>query len=112
MPDNAGALFQVYAWLLTASSNPPVITKTYDVDVPRGVPSHKKIAYTNPWDKPRFYRVLSSDESILKPRYDRLEIPPQERAYVRVRAAPSTVVDPGPQTHSKPAGLERRRWTA
>lgn len=74
----------MYAWLLTASSNPPVVTKTYDVDVPRGVASHKKIAYTNPWDKPRFYKVLSSDENVLKPRYERLEIPPQERAYVRV----------------------------
>jgi nephrocystin-4 len=75
---------QVYAWLLSATANPPVVTKTYDVDVPVGQAAHKKIAYVNPWDKPRFYKVLSSNDAVMKPRYDRLEIPPQERAYVRV----------------------------
>jgi hypothetical protein len=76
---------QMYSWLLKATSNAPVVTKTYDVDVPVGQPAHKKIAHVNPWDKPRFYKVHSSDETVLKPRYDRIEVPAQEKAYIRVR---------------------------
>ncbi len=41
----------VCAWLVRATASAPVVTKTYDVSVPRGHSSHKKISYTNQWEK-------------------------------------------------------------
>jgi len=54
------------------------------VDLPLGQPAHKKIAYCNPWESTRYYTVSSSDDGVMKPRYTRLEIPPQDKAYIRV----------------------------
>lgn len=64
----------VGAWLATATAMPPVVTKCYDVDLPLGRPCHKRIAYANPWSAARVFRLVSSDHSILRPRYESLEV--------------------------------------
>lgn len=64
----------VGAWLATATAIPPVVTKTYDVDLPLGRPCHKRIAYANPWSSTRLFRLSSSDTTVLRPRYENLEV--------------------------------------
>ncbi|CAM9648112.1 unnamed protein product, partial [Sphacelaria rigidula] len=64
----------VGAWLATATAMPPVVTKAYDVDLPVGRASHKRIAYSNPWSATRLFRLSSSDSAVLRPRYESLEV--------------------------------------
>jgi len=76
----------VGAWLLTAVSAAPQITKTYDVELPVGAASTKRIPYRNPWDRARAFSLVSSDEAVCKPRDggDRLQIPPNGTEYLRL----------------------------
>lgn len=62
------------AWLATATAMPPVVTKSYEVDLPLGRECHKRIAYSNPWNSTRLFRLASSDPSVLRPRYESLEV--------------------------------------
>lgn len=64
----------VGAWLATATAMPPVVTKSYEVDLPVGRACHKRIAYSNPWTSTRLFRLSSSDPNILRPRYESLEV--------------------------------------
>lgn len=64
----------VGAWLATATAMPPVVTKSYDVDLPVGRACHKRIAYSNPWNATKLFRLHSSDSSVLRPRYESLEV--------------------------------------
>lgn len=79
----------VGAWLATATAMPPVVTKSYEVDLPHGRACHKRIAYSNPWKSTRIFRLASSDPAVLRPRYESLEVG-QEHAlhckyYLRAR---------------------------
>ena len=74
----------VSAWLLTTAASPPMVTRTYDVEVPLGRISHKKIRYHNPWDRPRSFKLLSSDESIMTPKSEILQIPARGYEYIRM----------------------------
>lgn len=64
----------VGAWLATATAMPPVVTKSYEVDLPLGRACHKRIAYSNPWNSTRLFRLASSDPKIVRPRYESLEV--------------------------------------
>lgn len=64
----------VGAWLATATAMPPVVTKSYEVDLPLGRACHKRIAYSNPWNSTRLFRLASSDPTTLRPRYESLEV--------------------------------------
>ena len=64
----------VGAWLATATAMPPVVTKSYEVDLPLGRECHKRIAYSNPWNSTRLFRLASSNPAILRPRYESLEV--------------------------------------
>lgn len=64
----------VGAWLATATAMPPVVTKSYEVDLPRNRACHKRIAYANPWSSTRLFRLASSDPKVLRPRYESLEV--------------------------------------
>ncbi len=55
----------VGAWLATATASPPVVTKTYNIDVPVGDHgAYKRIAYGNTWGRGRVFRLRSSDRDI------------------------------------------------
>lgn len=64
----------VGAWLATTTAMPPVVTKSYDVDLPVGRACHKRIAYSNPWSATRLFRLCSSDSAVFRPRYESLEV--------------------------------------
>lgn len=64
----------VGAWLATATAMPPVVTKTYEVDLQLGRACHKRIVYSNPWSSTRLFRLVSSDPRVLRPRYESLEV--------------------------------------
>lgn len=59
----------VSSWLLISTVNTPAVVRTYDVDVLIGRPVQKKIMFKNPWDLPRKFHLVSSDEMLMKPRY-------------------------------------------
>ena len=58
----------VAAWLMTAVSSQPTITKTYDVELSLGKAATKRIPYRNPWNRPKSFGLVSSDENVLRPR--------------------------------------------
>lgn len=59
----------ISAWLLMATVSAPHVSRSYDVDVPVGVPLHKKIVFKNPWDVSRKFMLVSSDAALMRPRY-------------------------------------------
>ncbi len=55
----------VGAWLATVTALPPVVTKTYDIDIPIGDDgANKRIAYTNTWGRGRVFRLRSSNPDV------------------------------------------------
>ncbi len=58
----------ISAWILLISATSPSVMRSYDVAVSAGRPIHKKIVYSNPWDVGRRLTLVSSDESIMRPR--------------------------------------------
>ena len=76
----------VAAWLLTAVSSAPTITKTYDVELPLAKATTKRIPYRNPWNRPKSFSLVSSDEAVLRPRdgAKRITIPPNGVDYLRL----------------------------
>ena len=76
----------VAAWLLTAVSSQPTITKTYDVELALGRATTKRIPYRNPWNRPKAFQLVSSDERVLRPRDGaaRVVIPPSGVEYLRL----------------------------
>eukprot|EP00903_Cladosiphon_okamuranus_P007182 g6974.t1 len=82
----------VGAWLATATAMPPVVTKSYEVDLPLGRACHKRIAYSNPWNSTRLFRLASSDPTILRPRYESLEVAGGGTGFLRLWfAAPAGI---------------------
>ncbi len=41
----------VHALLVSADATPPLVSKTFDVEVPLGTVVNKKISYTNPYNQ-------------------------------------------------------------
>jgi nephrocystin-4 len=74
----------VGAWLATATALAPVITKTYDVDVPVGKALHKRITFENTWGRPRIFNLSSSDDSLVAPRYEKLPIAAGGSGFIRL----------------------------
>jgi hypothetical protein len=76
----------VAAWLMTAVSSQPTITKTYDVELSLGKAATKRIPYRNPWNRPKSFGLVSSDENVLRPRDGnaRVTIPPNGVEYLRL----------------------------
>lgn len=76
----------VAAWLMTAVSSQPTITKTYDVELQLGKAATKRIPYRNPWNRPKSFGLVSSDENVLRPRDGnaRVTIPPNGVEYLRL----------------------------
>jgi Ca2+-binding EF-hand superfamily protein len=74
----------VCAWLVTVNTNLPVITKVYDVQLPVGCTCSKKLSFTNQWDKTRRYKLLSSDEEIMRPRNAEVDIDARALGYMRL----------------------------
>jgi hypothetical protein len=58
----------VSSWLLITNVTSPAVVRTYDVDVLIGRPLLKKIVFKNPWDLARRFTLVSSDESLMRPR--------------------------------------------
>ncbi len=57
----------VGAWLATVTALPPVVTKTYNIDIPVGDDgANKRITYTNTWGRGRLFRLRSSNSDITK----------------------------------------------
>jgi Ca2+-binding EF-hand superfamily protein len=77
----------VASWLVTCSAAAPAVLRTYDVDVPRGSSTMKKIVFKNPWDSARRFSLSSSNIMLLEPRDAAMDIPPGGSAYLRLRVA-------------------------
>lgn len=58
----------VAAWILTVVTASPQISKTYDVHIEPNAVSTKRIPYRNPWNKPRHFTLVSSDDRLVRPR--------------------------------------------
>jgi hypothetical protein len=58
----------VSSWLLLTNVTSPAVVRTYDVDVLLGRPVLKKIVFKNPWDLARKFTLVSSDETLMRPR--------------------------------------------
>lgn len=74
----------VSAWSLETITGPPQVTKSFQVDLQSGESAYKKISYTNRWQDDRIYTLQSSNESIMKPRYARVQMAPRGQEFLRL----------------------------
>ena len=74
----------ISAWLMTVTAVAPATTRNYDVDIFPDRPINKKIIFKNPWDTHRRFALVSSDESVMRPRVTVLEVAPYGSAYLRL----------------------------
>eukprot|EP00945_MAST-04E_sp_MAST-4E-sp1_P007574 g7574.t1 len=81
----------VCAWLATATSTAPIVTKTYDVSIPVGRSAHKKIAYINQWDRNRTFSLRTSHPNIMKCKEPQLSVRKFGKAFIRLWFAPISV---------------------
>ena len=63
----------IASWLVCITTQLPAISKTYDVvfDCSSSTPSvvlNKKIIFKNPWTVDRKFALVSSNETVMKPR--------------------------------------------
>ena len=72
------------AWVLTLTAGAPATVKTYDVDIVKGKATHKKIIFKNPWDVAKKFVLVSSDDSLMRPRMPTLDVTPHGNAYLRL----------------------------
>ena len=74
----------ISAWLLTVNTTSPPVMRRYDVEVSQGADMHKKILFKNPWNVPRRFFLASSDDRVMKPRVETLEVAPNGNSYLRL----------------------------
>jgi hypothetical protein len=74
----------ISSWLLTATASAPAVVRTYDVNVHVGDTAQKKIAFENPWRAARRFVLSSSDESLMKPKAEIMDIGALGSTYLRL----------------------------
>jgi hypothetical protein len=74
----------ISAWLLFTTAAAPAIMRSYDVDVTPSRPTQKKIIFKNPWDMSRKFHLVSSNEEIMRPRTEVLEVAGQGSVYLKL----------------------------
>lgn len=66
----------VHPLLVATDARAPTVSRTFDVEIPRGLQVHKKISYTNPYTAPRRFFLRSTHPGLVMFRPDVLELGP------------------------------------
>jgi len=66
----------VYALLVNTDAPPPIVTRTFAVDLPYGSVVQKKISYANPYGSHRVFTLATSHPHLVSIAPDRFELPP------------------------------------
>jgi hypothetical protein len=74
----------ISAWLLFTTAAAPAVMRSYDVDVTTTRPTQKKIIFKNPWDMSRKFVLVSSNEEVMRPRVEMLEVGGQGSVYLKL----------------------------
>lgn len=74
----------ISAWLLFSTAAAPAVMRSYDVQASSSRPSQKKIVFKNPWDMSRRFTLVSSDEEVMRPRAEVLEVAGQGSVYLKL----------------------------
>lgn len=58
----------ISAWVLVSTASAPDVLRQYDVQGVVDTPQTKKIVFQNPWDVPRRFTLVSSNDLVMRPR--------------------------------------------
>jgi len=87
----------VQSMILATSSQAPIVSKTFEVEVVAGTTLNKKISYTNPYQIPRVFSVRSTHPWLLHIKPERLDLPGSAKRPVGLtfdgRASPASTED-------------------
>ena len=76
----------ISAWLLFTTAAAPAVMRSYDVEVSvvnsRG--TQKKIIFKNPWDMSRKFHLVSSNENVMRPRVEEVDVAGQGSVYLKL----------------------------
>ena len=86
----------VSSWVVCINTQTPVVMKSYDVDYlvanhrnnEVDVLLNKKIIFKNPWDISRKFVLISSDETVMKPRSNIMDVTARGTSYLRLAFLP------------------------
>lgn len=74
----------ISAWLLFTTAAAPAVMRSYDVEVTSSRPTQKKIIFKNPWDMSRKFVLVSSNEEVMRPRTEALDVSGQGSVYLKL----------------------------
>uniref|UniRef100_A0A7S4RCI7 Uncharacterized protein n=1 Tax=Ditylum brightwellii TaxID=49249 RepID=A0A7S4RCI7_9STRA len=75
----------VCAWMLRATCQLPTVSKEYDVDISKGHTNSKKLLFTNQCDERKRFNLISSNEKLMIPKNNFIEINEKEIEYIRLQ---------------------------
>lgn len=88
----------VSSWVVCINTQTPVVMKSYDVDFLMAshkntnngvdVMLNKKIIFKNPWDISRKFVLISSDETVMRPRSNIMDVTARGTSYLRLAFLP------------------------
>ena len=81
----------VSSWLLNVTATSPIVMRQYEVLLDRSKYTFKKISFQNPWDISRRFKLTSSNDAIMKPRDQIVDVLPQGTALIRLWFAKGTL---------------------
>lgn len=74
----------ISAWLLTTTATAPPVMRSYNVEVGAGKVINKKIMFRNPWDTTRKFALSSSNDAVMRPRVEHVDVSPHSDCYLRL----------------------------
>lgn len=64
----------VHPLLVCTDARAPTVSRTFEVELPKGIKVHKKITYANPYSAPRRFHLRSTHPGLVSFRPDVLEL--------------------------------------
>jgi len=75
----------VSAWLIQTTTTNPSITKSFEMVLPIGKGSNKKISYTNPYPHPKTFLLRTNCPHLLQFKEPKLEIKGRDKAFIGLK---------------------------
>ncbi|KAJ3087899.1 Nephrocystin-4, partial [Quaeritorhiza haematococci] len=89
----------VSSWLIVPHINAPLVTKSFEIVLPRGKSANKRVSFTNPYSKPKTFYLKTNKPHLVQFKDTILNLQPGETRYIGLRFIP-----PSSMSSTSPAG--------
>ncbi|KAJ3389717.1 Nephrocystin-4 [Lobulomyces angularis] len=80
----------VSSWNIVLHCSPPIVTKSFDISVPRGKLVNKRVSYKNPYSLKKTFYLKTNHAHLLQFKDEMLDMGPGETQYIGLKFTPCT----------------------